>query len=368
MNELEQQGRWLCGGEWFEGRCVHAKQIRSLDPCALEQSGPLFLPAPVDLHVHGGGGHDVMDGDKALRAVLACHAKHGTGALLATSVTAPVEDIDRFLSSVERVMAAPDRGSASLLGAHLEGPFINPDKLGAQPDYPQALDVAKLEQWCASGVVRVITYAPELDVDNVVPDICRHFDVRAQLGHTLCSWAKAQQALMSGVGVTHLFNAMSAVSHRRGGAALAALAYAEFAEIITDGVHVDQAAFDAARRAIKGLYSVTDATAAAGMPDGQYRLGSLDITKQGEQVLLTDGTLAGSCLTQQKSITVLRQWGLDWPAISRLNSTVPAQWLGTGDLGDIKTGGRADWLEVGEEQAVALWLEGQRFELDAINE
>lgn len=306
-----------------------------------------------------------MQGDEALRTVMQTHARFGTGALLATSVTAPLEHIDEFLASVKRVMKAPPERSAHLLGAHLEGPFINPGKLGAQPDCAEPLDLQTLERWFATGVVKVITYAPELDTKGQVPELCNRFGVRAQLGHTLCTWAQACTAIAQGVGVTHLYNAMSPVAHRGGGAAVAALAYAEYAELITDGIHVDKPAFDAARRAIPGLYSVTDATSAAGMPDGEFTLGSHVITKNGDRVTLKDGTLAGSCLTQQRSLQVLSNWGLDWIAISQLCSAVPARWLNRTDYGVIASGAQANWLELDDQGAVALWLAGVRHDLES---
>jgi len=141
--------------------------------------------------------------------------------------------------------------------------------------------------------------------------------------------------------VTHTFNAMSKVTHREGGAATAALAYADYAEIITDGIHVERAAFDAANRAIPNLYSVTDATAAAGMPDGSFQLGTMQVHKKNDRVCLADGTLAGSCLTQVKSIELLRSWGLDWNEIVALTSTRPAQ----------------------DDKPAAIWVSGTRFPL-----
>lgn len=354
------EGHWWSPDGFVAARCRHTASVHALEQVALAGDAPRFLPAPVDLHVHGGGGCDVMQGDAALRQVLATHAEHGCGALLATSVTAPFDDIDAFLASVQRVMAAPDPGSATLLGAHLEGPFISPDKLGAQPPFAVPVDGASLERWCASGIVKVITWAPEIDVDDRLLRVCERYGVRAQLGHTLCDWACAARALARGCGVTHLYNAMSGVASRDGGAATAALAFAQFAEIITDGVHVDHAAFQAARRAVPQLYSVTDATAAAGMPDGRYTLGSLTVERRGERVLLPDGTLAGSCLTQQRSMRVLRGWQLSWADIARLSSERPARWVGETSLGRIAPGARAHWIEIRGERPVALWLDGER--------
>jgi N-acetylglucosamine-6-phosphate deacetylase len=358
--QQETTGRWWTVDGWQVAICRHDSHVLGLETTSPDASLPMFIPAPVDLHVHGGGGHDCMSGDEAIRGMLLTHARHGTGALLATSVTAPFENTSRFLESVTRVMHDPQPGEATLLGAHLEGPFISPDKLGAQPPFSAALNLDQLEVWFDTGVVRVITYAPELDLDGNLITLCDRYKVRAQIGHTLCSWAQAQKALQRGCGMTHLYNAMSGVNHRRGGAATAALAYAEFAEIITDGLHVDQAAFDAARRAIPGLYSITDATAATAMPDGEYQLGSLLVNKTGERVLLPDGTIAGSCLTQRRSLSVLRDWGLDWHAIGSFVSAIPARWITNDALGNIAPGAYAHWIEIYNDEPVALWLAGER--------
>ena len=356
----ETFGHWWTPDGFVDGICQHDSLVKRIEPAAVPQTASFFLPAPVDLHVHGGGGHDCMSGDAAIRGLLRTHAQHGSGSLLATSVTAPFDEISRFVKSVVRVMADADPASATLLGAHLEGPFISPDKLGAQPPFAASLNLDQLETWFDSGVIRVITYAPEIDPHGDLLALCQRYRVRAQLGHTMCSWSEAKRALESGCGVTHLFNAMGSVSHRSGGAATAALAYARCAEIITDGLHVDQAGFDAARRSIPDLYSVTDATAATAMPDGDYQLGPLKVKKLGEKVLLPDGTLAGSCLTQRRSISVLRRWGVEWHTIGNMVSAIPAQWIGDTRVGRIGEGALAHWLEVQNDVPIALWLAGKR--------
>ena len=350
------------------GACEHDERVRSFASAPVDEGAPRFLPAPVDLHVHGAGGVDAMGGEAALRRTLAVQASLGCGALLATSVCAPFEAIDAFLADVAAVMAAPDPGSATLLGAHLEGPFVNPDKLGAQPPHAAPFDPAALERWLATGVVRIVTFAPELDGRDALPASCARHGARAQVGHTLCGWARAVAAFEAGCGTTHLWNAMSGASHRDGGAAVAALARAEHAELIVDGVHVERAAFEAARRAIPNLCAITDGTAAVGMPDGEYRLGSLDVRRVGNRVTLADGTLAGSCLDWAGAIDVLRGWDVDWPGVARLVAGAPARWVGADDLGRAgpDAGGvRAHWLELDGERPVALWLDGVRRPLAA---
>jgi len=368
----ETQGWWWTQTGWIEGACHHGAQITSIerrrevtdtsDSAVVTGSThiPFFIPAPVDLHVHGGGGHDVMSGEAAIRGMLQATGASGTGALLATSVTAPSAHITAFLQSVQAVMNDPDDNAALLLGAHLEGPFINPNKLGAQPPHAQAVDLDLLESWLKTGVVRVITFAPELEHADALLALCQRYNVRAQIGHTLCSWQSAVTALAAGCGVTHLYNAMSGAQARDGGAAIAALAHADYAEIITDGIHVDQVAFAAARRAIPNLYSVTDATAASGMPDGEYQLGEMTVVKSGDAVRLADGTLAGSCLTQLRSIDVLRDWGSSWHDIASLISVIPARWIDALRCGKIIEGSTANWLEIIDNRVVAIWLGGCR--------
>ena len=356
-------GRWWTYAGFIDGICHHANEVVSIKPVAQPESSPMFLPAPVDLHVHGGGGYDCMSGEAAIRGMLLTHAQHGTGSLLATSVTAPFKETSDFVNNAVSVMNSPNQGAATLLGVHLEGPFISPEKLGAQPPYAADLQLAQLKKWFESGIVRVITYAPELDPKGELISLCDRFNVRAQIGHTNCSWQQAHEALLAGCGVTHLYNAMSSVKHREGGAATAALAYAQYAEIILDGLHVDKAAFDVARRAIPKLYSVTDGTAASGMPDGDYTLGSLNVKKKNDRVLLPDGTLAGSCLTQLKVISLLREWEIDWHTIGAMISAIPASWIKNDSVGRISSGAKAHWLEINEDKPVALWLAGSRHEL-----
>lgn len=364
-NARETVGHWWTPDGFVGGTCHHGASIDAFEPSTVPDDASWFLPAPVDLHVHGGGGRDCMQGDDAIRTMLRTHARFGTGSLLATSVTAPFDDITRFVESVSRVMrdADPASDAATLLGAHLEGPFISPEKLGAQPPHAAELHLEQLEAWLAPGVVRTLTFAPEVDPHGDLVALCHRHGVRAQLGHTVCTWHQACRALRAGCGVTHLYNAMSGVAHRDGGAATAALAYADYAEVITDGLHVEQAAFDAARRAIPNLYSVTDATAATGMPDGKYRLGDHTVTKTGERVLLPDGTLAGSCLTQLRSMSVLRDWGLDWHTIGALTSAVPARWIGDARVGRIEPGAHAHWIEIRGDTPTTRWSAGRRYAL-----
>lgn len=326
---------------WRRGRVVFGARIEAVEGEPVEAPEPPFvLPGFVDLHVHGGGGADAMEGAQAIRTMAALHARHGTTSLLATSVTAPAARIDAFLDAVRE--AAGARGGARVVGAHLEGPFLNPDKLGAQPPHAIPADAELMRGWLRRGPVRVVTLAPERDPSGVLIPLLVAAGVRPQIGHSLCAYAEAAAAIAAGCGVTHLFNAMTPLSHRGCGVAGAALAHADWAEVIPDLVHVEPGAILAARRAVPHLYGVTDATAGAGMPDGTYRLGPHAVTKAHGAMRLADGTLAGSALTMDAALRNLVGLGLPLAEASRRLSALPARWAGPHDAGRLAPGARAD--------------------------
>ncbi|MFW5833337.1 MAG: N-acetylglucosamine-6-phosphate deacetylase [Pseudomonadota bacterium] len=344
------QGSLLTPDGWRFGHLYHAARITHLDaePCPAPEP-PYVLPGFVDLHVHGGGGADAMQGTAALRTLLRTHAAHGTTSLLATSVTAPLGEIDAFVAAVAAAMAAPEPGEAALLGAHLEGPFLNPDKLGAQPPFAIQPDFDAVERWLRADVVRLVTLAPEIDQGGALQARLQRAGVRTQVGHSLADAATATRAIRAGAGLTHLFNAMSGLDHRAPGVVGAALAHATRAELIPDLIHVAPEAILAARRAIPGLYAVTDATAGAGMPDGPYPLGQQVAIKAEGAMRLADGTLAGSTLTMDQALRNLVALGLDLDEASAWTSTRPARWLSLTDRGELRAGVLADLVVLDAE-------------------
>ena len=352
-------GSILTPGGWVAGRLTHDARIDTVEGDRMTTPKPPYvLPGFVDCHVHGGGGADMMEGAEAIHAAARLHAQHGTTAFCPTSVTAPTEDLDAFLNAVAAVMADPPEDGARVLGAHLEGPFLNPDKLGAQPPFACPANAAQLRAWAARAPVRIMTVAPEMDEDDALLDALHAAGIRAQLGHSLCDYARAKAALDRGVGVTHLFNAMSGLAHRGNGLCGGAFAHADYAEIIPDLIHVEAGAILAARRAIPNLYGVTDATAGAGMPDGAYRLGSHDVQKAEGAMRLADGTLAGSALTMDVALRNLVGLGLPLGEAALRLSTIPADWLGLTDIGRLAPGARADILVLDETLALTRVIAG----------
>ena len=355
MEQTAHSGQILTPAGWVAGTLRCTAQILAVEPGPAPDDR-FVLPGFVDLHVHGGHGADCMDGADSVRRMARFHARHGTTALLATTVTAPADDLRRAMGGVAQAMAEPGPG-ARVIGAHLEGPFISPDALGAQPPFAIAPDLALLEELAALAPIRVATYAPEIDQTGALLAAFRRLGTRAQIGHTTCSYAQARAALAAGAaGFTHLYNAMPGLRHRHAGVVGAALALADSAELILDLHHVEEGAALAALRAIPRLHCVTDAVAAAGMPDGDYHLGTHPIIKRGDIVRLADGSLAGSVLTMDQALRNLLRLGLPLADAARRCSTLPAEYLGLEDRGRLVPGAAADLVivnEAGHVQGIA---------------
>jgi N-acetylglucosamine-6-phosphate deacetylase len=340
-------------------RCTAA--IQALEPTDAAPTDRFVLPGFIDLHVHGGAGADCMAGVEAVRRMARFHAAHGTTALLATTVTAPRPQLLTAFAGIGAAMAAGDRAGARILGAHLEGPFISPEALGAQPPFAIGPDPDLVDELAALAPIRVATMAPEIDPGGLLLAHLTALGVRVQIGHTTCSYAEACAALAAGAaGFTHLFNAMSGLHHRRAGAVGAALARGEWAELILDFVHVEAGAVGVALRAIPNLYCITDAVAATGMPPGEYRLGEHQIFKQADAVRLADGTLAGSVLTMDRVLANLRRLGVPLEQAALRCSTLPARYLGLEDRGRLVPGAVADVVVVaGDGRLEVVFAEGR---------
>ncbi|WAC73671.1 N-acetylglucosamine-6-phosphate deacetylase [Roseateles sp. SL47] len=308
------------------------------------QDLPLVLPGFVDLHVHGGGGHDTMEGGDAVAAMARLHARHGTTSLLATTMTAPMDEIRSAIRALSGACRQRGAGMARVLGVHLEGPYINPGKLGAQPDFARAAALDEVRALHDIAPIRLVTLAPELPAHLALVSQLRAEGFQVQIGHTLGTYEDGVAALARGAGgFTHLFNAMTGLHHREPGMVGAALAHAHYAEVIPDLLHVHPGAIRVALRSIPCLFCVTDSTAAAGMPDGDYRLGRHKVTKCLGGVRLPDGTLAGSTLTMDQALrNLVLKLGLEIEEASRRVSTHAADFLGMEDRGRLTPGAWAD--------------------------
>jgi N-acetylglucosamine-6-phosphate deacetylase len=336
---------------------------------------PIVLPGFIDLHVHGAGGRDIMEGGDAAVRTAEVHARHGTTSLLATTMTAPAADLKTAVAALASLFrdGGPPYGRhahdetaaprARVLGVHLEGPYINPSQLGAQPDFARPLDTDELQSLHEVAPIRLVTLAPEAPGNaDAIESLCAA-GYKVQIGHSSASYEDGVSALARGAtGFTHLFNAMTGMHHRKPGLVGAALAHAEYAEIIPDLVHVHAGAIRVALRAIPRLFCVTDSTAAAGMPDGEYRLGRHTVRKCLGGVRLADGTLAGSTLTMDQALrNLVDQLGLDLCEASRRVSTYAADYLGMKDRGRLEPGAWADAVVLDRDLKVTdVYAEGRR--------
>ncbi|MDP5008954.1 MAG: N-acetylglucosamine-6-phosphate deacetylase [Glaciimonas sp.] len=341
-NVLTPQG-WVNGAMYFNDRIAKINGV-TINPD--HNDDDYILPGFIDLHVHGGGGKDVMDAGDAVYVIAATHARHGTTSMLATTMTSPPSDLEHALKAIGHACWERKPGTARVLGAHLEGPYINPEKLGAKPDYVQESTVDEVERLIALSVLS-------------------NAGMRVQIGHTLGTYEDGVQALQHGAsGFTHLFNAMSAFHHREPGMAGAALAHAQYSELIPDLIHVHPGAIKTALRAIPNLYCVTDSTAATGMPDREYMLGRQVVHKCMGGVRLADGTLAGSTLTMDQALRNLVSLGLEIADASRRVSTYAADHLGLHDRGRLIQGSFADMVVLDRQLNLkAVYVEGEQIDL-----
>ncbi|MFZ6774872.1 N-acetylglucosamine-6-phosphate deacetylase [Undibacterium sp. SXout7W] len=371
--QQQLQGQVLTPDGWVHGQIrfdQKIKRIEAISPTAdstteTSESAHYILPGFVDLHVHGAGGKDTMEAGDAVQVIAREHAQHGTTSLLATTMTAPMADIEAALRAIQPVIVQRPSGTARVLGVHLEGPYINPGKLGAQPDFAGLGSLQQVQHLHAIAPIRLITVAPEMPGHLALVRELVAIGIQVQIGHTLGTYEDGVAALENGAkGFTHLYNAMSRLDHRAPGMVGAALAHAQFSEIIPDLLHVHPGAIKAALRAIPHLYCVTDSTAASGMPDGQYMLGRQVVHKCLGGVRLEDGTLAGSTLTMDQALRNLVSIGLSLEEASKRVSTYAADYLGLSERGRLSAGAFADLVVLDRQlNLIAVYVEGEKIDL-----
>ncbi len=310
----------------------------------------LIVPGFIDIHVHGGDGADFMDGaDEAAARVSSFHARNGTTAMAATTLSGSSSDLRQAVAAIARVSRSQNQ-AAEICGVHLEGPYISAKRAGAQnvgsirpadiQEIGTLLDQAPHLRW-------IITVAPEIDG---VRALIEHFRGRIvfSVGHTSADYSEAVAALDWGTThFTHLFNAMTGMHHREPGVVGAALVSSSAtAELIADGVHVHPAVLRIATLAMPNRIAlITDAVRAAGMPPGTYKLyhHQFTVTATGA-ARLEDGTLAGSTLTMCRAVqNMVELAGLPIELVIPMATEVPARILGVADRkGRIAAGYDAD--------------------------
>ncbi|MDZ5441313.1 N-acetylglucosamine-6-phosphate deacetylase [Micromonospora sp. 4G57] len=333
---------------------IAGDRIRAVAEYPSVRDGHWIVPGFVDMHTHGGGGHSFTTGDADLaRAAAAFHLRHGTTSLLASLVSSPFA-LMRDATAAYRPLV--DAGV--LAGIHFEGPYLSADRCGAQnPEFlrdPSTDELAELIE-VGAGAVRMVTLAPERDGALDAIKLLVSHGVVAAVGHTDATWEQTRAAVSAGASVgTHLFNGMRPVHHREPGPVVALLdAPNVVCELVADGVHLHDGmlGFAASVAGPDRAALITDAMAAAGMPDGEYELGGQEVTvADGVARLARGGAIAGSTLTMDAALRHAVAAGVALPDACRMVATTPARAIGLGDrVGALQPGLRADLVVLDDD-------------------
>jgi N-acetylglucosamine-6-phosphate deacetylase len=315
----------------------------------------------VDLQINGALGlafPDVQMGDfERLRQICDFLWEQGVNELLPTIVTTSIENIHRSLSVFAEFMAQQSPGTAKIIGIHLEGPFLNPQKRGAHPQahlLPLTLDFVTTVISDYAEIIRVITLAPELDQTGMVIPYLRSLEIIVSLGHSQANFTQAESAFASGASmVTHAFNAMPGLHHRQPGLLGSALTQSHVqCGFIADGQHVHPAMLKLLVRSgrySEGLFLVSDALSPLGLPDGKYPWDSREIEVVDGTARLPDGTLSGTTRSLLVGVQNLVKWGVCDPGEAIALATISPrraliQPLAKIDLTDIYLGQTANLL------------------------
>jgi N-acetylglucosamine-6-phosphate deacetylase len=330
-----------------------------------------LAPGFIDMHVHGANGADVMDATPEALSVLShALAAEGVTGFLATTMTASVEQIEKTLCAVRDFMCSrKDKKGAEILGVHLEGPFLSPKKVGAQrADKLLEPNIKYIKQWqaLASGVIKLVTLAPELPNSLEFIKQLQQEKIIASIGHTDATFAETQAAIEAGCShVTHLFNSMRGMHQREPGAVTAALMSDQvIAELIVDGVHVHPSLVDLVLKLKKEkrIALVTDSMRAKCLQDGFYELGGQTVEVKNKAARLSDGTLAGSVLTMTSAMqNMMKFTGCDLLSVVKMAAENPAKELGLFDKkGSIAEDKDADLVVLDDTLQVVLTVCGGR--------
>ena len=338
----------------------------------IDANGGYIAPGLIDMHIHGYLGKDVCDGEEeSIRIISKGLLSNGVTGYLPTTMTEDMKIIRKALETCEALMEESKNWDGSIiLGCHAEGPFISESKKGAQDaKYILKPDASFVKEY--KDVIKTITLAPECDTEDfsAIREICRDTDVVVSMGHTSADYETAMNSIDAGVKhTTHLFNAMTPLTHRAPGVVGAALNGDVSVELIVDTVHVDKSLYNMLWK-LKGrkLCFITDCLPAGGLPVGEYTLGGQKIIFDGTICKLQDGTIAGSVLHLNKGVWNVYE-NSDIPLYECVNcaSLNPATVLGLDKTkGSLETGKDADIVITDSEFNVVKTIIGGKVKYES---
>lgn len=339
----------------------HLKDVQQIEI----PEGQIVVPGFIDVHIHGAAGADTMDASiEALETIAKALPAEGTTSFLATTITQKHENIENALKNAAHYLKGHNEsGKADILGVHLEGPFINAKRAGAQPmEYIIDPDIELFKQWqeLAEGSIKLVTVAPELENGLNFVSYLNENNVIASIGHSDAIYEEMEKAVQAGAKqVTHLFNGMRGIHHREAGVAGSALLFKELmVEMIADGIHVRPEVMKLVLNAKgpKGMIMITDSMRAKCLKNGVYDLGGQDVSVADGKALLANGTLAGSILKMNDSVkNILEAADISLSDAVLMASVNPAKQLNVYDhKGSISIGKDADITILSNEYKVEM--------------
>lgn len=319
----------------------------------IDAKGKFVTPGLIDIHIHGNMGKDTMDGsEESLTTIAKSIARHGVTSFLPTTMTMDEKLINNALKSIKDCMNNKIKGS-QILGAHLEGPFINNDYKGAQnSQFIVAPSYDLIKQY--DEVIKIITYAPETDKEfEFTRKIRKNTDIALSIGHSNATFEEAREAINLGASnITHIFNGMNGLNHRDPGVVGAALTTNVYCEMIADEIHIlkDLFQFILNNKGEDKIVLITDSIEAGGLDDGEYSLGGQKVIVKDNQARLESGNLAGSVMPLNKMVyNFMNNTNLDINKVIKFASINPAK--------SIKIDDKKGSLEIGKDADIAIFDE-----------
>jgi len=359
----EISGKIVCGEDIISGTIIFEDIIKDLKFEKNKNFTNYIIPGFVDLHCHGGNGYDSMEGLESIKKISEYHLFHGTTTLYPTTVTAKLEDTLKALKGLNNYLNL-NKEISNIEGIHLEGPFINPNKMGAQPPFAQLPSYSFIKTLIKEAPIKIMTLSPEIKGGLELIDFLIKNDIKPQIGHSLADYNCCILAIKKGVNsFTHLYNAMSGFQHRNPGVAAAAFSKAKYAEIICDLIHVNKEMIKLAFKNIHRLYTITDSISASGMPDGKYKVGTYEVYKKNGVVKLNEDTLGGSIVTMDIAFKNLIEIGFSIQEAVKMTSTNAARYLNRKDIGFIKEGMRSNFVLLDKSHNIIdVYLNGKKID------